>query len=311
MQALLAGYHMIEQLKGLLRKKVEHMPELPEVENVKNALCQQVKGRQIQGVEVKYEPMVKNMEVEEFKNKLTGQTIQQIKRRGKYLVFYLDDYVLLSHLRMEGKYFVVQPDFELNPHVHVVMTLDGGKRLLYQDTRKFGTYHLYDRSINLEETPPFKVLGVEPFSSQFTPPYLKEKLKNKKKPIKSLLLDQSVVCGLGNIYVDEVLYRARLHPLTPSSDLGDRDLENVVKYTVQVLARAIELGGTTIRTFSSSHGVLGSFQNELLVHQRQGEACPTCQSEIEKIKVGGRGTYLCPNCQRFNIKENERGSSTD
>lgn len=302
---------MIEQLKGLLRKKVEHMPELPEVENVKNALCQQVKGRQIQGVEVKYEPMVKNMEVEEFKNKLTGQTIQEIKRRGKYLVFYLDDYVLLSHLRMEGKYFVVQPDFELNPHVHVVMTLDGGERLLYQDTRKFGTYHLYDRSINLEETPPFKVLGVEPFSSQFTPHYLKEKLKNKKKPIKSLLLDQSVVCGLGNIYVDEVLYRARLHPLTPSSDLEDRDLENVVKYTVQVLARAIELGGTTIRTFSSSHGVLGSFQNELLVHQRQGEACPTCQSEIEKIKVGGRGTYLCPNCQRLNIKENERGSSTD
>ena len=180
------------------------MPELPEVENVKNALCQQVKGRQIQGVEVKYEPMVKNMEVEEFKNKLTGQTIQEIKRRGKYLVFYLDDYVLLSHLRMEGKYFVVQPDFELNPHVHVVMTLDGGERLLYQDTRKFGTYHLYDRSINLEETPPFKVLGVEPFSSQFTPHYLKEKLKNKKKPIKRLLLDQSVVCGLGNIYVDEV-----------------------------------------------------------------------------------------------------------
>ena len=108
-----------------------------------------------------------------------------------------------------------------------------------------------------------------------------------------------------------MLYRARLHPLTPSSDLEDRDLENVVKYTVQVLARAIELGGTTIRTFSSSHGVLGSFQNELLVHQRQGEACPTCQSEIEKIKVGGRGTYLCPNCQRLNIKENERGSSTD
>ncbi len=279
------------------------MPELPEVENVKNALCQTVKGKKITAIEVRYEPMIKNMSSQEFKNKLTGQTIHEIKRRGKYLVFYFDDYVLLSHLRMEGKYFVVHPDFELNPHIHIVMALDDGNRLVYQDTRKFGTYHLYDKSVDLEETPPFKVLGVEPFSPEFTPHYLKEKIKNKKKPIKSLLLDQSVVCGLGNIYVDEVLYRARLHPLTSSADLGDSDIENVVKYTVEVLARAIELGGTTIRTFSSSHGVLGSFQNELLVHQKKGEACGTCQSEIEKIKVGGRGTYFCPTCQNLDTGE--------
>ncbi len=279
------------------------MPELPEVETVKEALNQTVKGQTIKEIELRYEPMVKNMSADEFKEKLINQTIQAVSRRGKYLVFHFDDYQLLSHLRMEGKYFYVDSDFELNPHVHVIFTLENGKRLLYQDTRKFGTYHLYDKAIDLETTAPFQVLGLEPFATEFTPSYVKEKIQNKKKPIKSLLLDQTIVCGLGNIYVDEVLYRARLHPLTSSSELTDKDIENVVKYTVEVLARAIELGGTTIRTFSSSHGVSGTFQNELLVHQRKGENCYECHTPIEKIKVGGRGTYFCPTCQKLTVKE--------
>ena len=279
------------------------MPELPEVETVKEALNQTVKGQTIKEIELRYEPMVKNMSAAEFKEKLINQTIQAVSRRGKYLVFHFDDYQLLSHLRMEGKYFYVDSDFELNPHVHVIFTLENGKRLLYQDTRKFGTYHLYDKAIDLETTAPFQVLGLEPFATEFTPSYVKEKIQNKKKQIKSLLLDQTVVCGLGNIYVDEVLYRARLHPLTSSSELTDKDIENVVKYTVEVLARAIELGGTTIRTFRSSHGVSGTFQNELLVHQRKGENCYECHTPIEKIKVGGRGTYFCPTCQKLTAKE--------
>ena len=279
------------------------MPELPEVETVKEALNQTVKGQTIKEIELRYEPMVKNMSAAEFKEKLINQTIQAVSRRGKYLVFHFDDYQLLSHLRMEGKYFYVDSDFELNPHVHVIFTLENGKRLLYQDTRKFGTYHLYDKAIDLETTAPFQVLGLEPFATEFTPSYVKEKIQNKKKPIKSLLLDQTVVCGLGNIYVDEVLYRARLHPLTSSSELTDKDIENVVKYTVEVLARAIELGGTTIRTFRSSHGVSGTFQNDLLVHQRKGENCYECHTPIEKIKVGGRGTYFCPTCQKLTAKE--------
>lgn len=279
------------------------MPELPEVETVKEALNQTVKGQTIKEIELRYEPMIKNMSADEFKEKLINQTIQEVSRRGKYLVFHFDDYQLLSHLRMEGKYFYVDSDFELNPHVHVIFTLENGKRLLYQDTRKFGTYHLYDKAIDLETTAPFQVLGLEPFATEFTPSYVKEKIQNKKKPIKSLLLDQTVVCGLGNIYVDEVLYRARLHPLTSSSELTDKDIENVVKYTVEVLARAIELGGTTIRTFRSSHGVSGTFQNELLVHQRKGENCYECHTPIEKIKVGGRGTYFCPTCQKLTAKE--------
>ena len=128
------------------------------------------------------------------------------------------------------------------------------------------------------------MLGLEPFATEFTPSYVKEKIQNKKKPIKSLLLDQTVVCGLGNIYVDEVLYRARLHPLTSSSELTDKDIANVVKYTVEVLARAIELGGTTIRTFRSSHGVSGTFQNELLVHQRKERAVTSVTHRLRKLK---------------------------
>ncbi len=281
------------------------MPELPEVETVKEALNQTVKGRKIKDIEFRYEPIIKNMSPDEFKSKLINQTIQDVSRRGKYLIFHFDDYQLLSHLRMEGKYFYVDSNFELNPHVHVIFTLENGNRLLYQDTRKFGTYHLYDKAVDLETTAPFQVLGLEPFAKEFTKDYMKQKIQNKKKPIKSLLLDQTVVCGLGNIYVDEVLYRARLHPVTSSSELTDKDIENVVKYTQEVLARAIELGGTTIRTFSSSHGVSGTFQNELLVHQRKGEHCFECQTPIEKIKVGGRGTYFCPTCQKSMSKEME------
>ena len=277
------------------------MPELPEVETVKTILNQQVNGLIIKDIELRYEPMIKNFSPEEFKERLIGQQIETVSRRGKYLVFHFKDYYLLSHLRMEGKYFYEESDFELNSHIHAIFKLDNGRQLLYQDTRKFGTFHLYDKQEDLEQTPSFKVLGLEPFSESFTPAYVKGKIENKKKPIKSLLLDQTVVCGLGNIYVDEVLYRAKVHPLTPSQQLTDTEIENVVKYTVEVLARAIELGGTTIRTFTATHGVLGTFQNELLVHQRKGELCHECQTPIEKIKVGGRGTYYCPNCQRIKL----------
>ncbi|MDE5978245.1 MAG: DNA-formamidopyrimidine glycosylase [Turicibacter sp.] len=281
------------------------MPELPEVETVKEILNQTVKGQTIKDIEIRYTSMIKNMTPEELKEKLLHQSIQNVSRRGKYLVFHFDDYHLLSHLRMEGKYFYVNEDFELNPHVHVIFTFENGKRLVYQDVRKFGTYHLYDKSIDLETTPPVQLLGFEPFSKEFTPAYVKEKIKNKKKPIKSLLLDQNVVCGLGNIYVDEVLYRSRIHPLTISSELTDQEIADLVKYTALVLARAIELGGTTIRTFSASHGVSGTFQNELLVHQRKDEKCFECQTMIEKIKVGGRGTYFCPTCQPLTTKERD------
>lgn len=276
---------------------MKKLPELPEVETVKEVLVQKIQGLTIKDVDLVYEPMVKNVHPQEFKEKLRSQKIQGITRRGKYLIIHLKDYYLLSHLRMEGKFFYEQADTNLIPHVHAIFEFDNEDQLWYQDVRKFGTFHLYDKVMDLEQTPPFKVLGLEPFDSEFTDIYLKQKLMNKKKPIKSLLLDQSVVCGLGNIYVDEVLFHAKVHPLTQSSKLTEKEIKDVVKYTVEVLKRAIFLKGTTIRTFSSQHGVSGTFQNELQIHQRKGEACYECQTIIEKIKVGGRGTYYCKRCQ--------------
>jgi len=276
---------------------VGEMPELPEVETVKEALNEKIKGLKIKSFELYYEPMIKGISPQLFKEKIQNQTVQSLSRRGKYLIFHLDDYYLLSHLRMEGKYFYEGPDSELAPHVHAIFNFFNNDQLWYQDVRKFGTFHLYEKTVNLEEMPPFQVLGVEPFSEQFTDSYVKERLQNKRKPIKSLLLDQTMVCGLGNIYVDEVLFRAKVHPLTQSFKLTEQEIKDVVKYTVEVLDCAIKLKGTTIRTFSSQHGVSGTFQNELRVHQRKDETCYECKTVIEKIKVGGRGTYYCKLCQ--------------
>ena len=273
------------------------MPELPEVETVKEALKLHVQGYTIADIDVRFPKMIKTHEAEDFKALLKNQTIQDITRRGKHLIFHLDDYLVISHLRMEGKYFDRLVGDEPTKHVHVIWKFTNGKALWYDDVRKFGTFHLYPKDTDLEQTSQFKILGLEPFDPGLTYSYLTEKLAHKKKPIKSLLLDQTVFTGLGNIYVDEVLFRSRVHPLTISSKLTKKERENVIKYTQEVLSRAIALKGTTIKTFASEHGVAGTFQNELKVHTKKGEPCPVCGTIIEKIKVGGRGTYYCKKCQ--------------
>ncbi|HAX72722.1 MAG TPA: DNA-formamidopyrimidine glycosylase [Firmicutes bacterium] len=273
------------------------MPELPEVEAVKDVLNQQLKGLIIKEVDVRYEPMIKNMSADAFISLLTNKTIESLSRRGKYLIFHLNEGYLVSHLRMEGKYFYTDLDFELNPHIHSIFKLDNEKQLLYQDVRKFGTFHYYENEEALKDAAPFQVLGVEPFSSEFNFEYVSQKLKNKKKPIKTLLLDQSVVAGLGNIYVDEVLFLAKINPQKSSQQLTDEEIKNVIKYTKEVLQKAVALKGTTIRSYTSALGVVGGYQNELLVHMKKDEPCVNCQTPIAKIKVGGRGTYYCPVCQ--------------
>ncbi|MCL1949902.1 MAG: DNA-formamidopyrimidine glycosylase [Turicibacter sp.] len=275
------------------------MPELPEVETVKEALRLHVRGKTIEQVNVHHDKMIKVVTPDEFKEFLKGQTILDITRRGKHLIFHFPDFYMISHLRMEGKYFFHEKEPERGKHTHVTFQLASGESLHYDDVRKFGTFHLYPKNTDLEATSQFKVLGLEPFDPKFTFKYFTEKIQHKKKPIKSLLLDQSVVTGLGNIYVDEVLFRSRVHPLKMSANLTHKQRTDVVNYTKEVLSRAIELKGTTIKTFASEHGVAGTFQNELKVHTKKGEPCPMCGTVIEKIKVGGRGTYLCPRCQKL------------
>ena len=274
------------------------MPELPEVETVKRTLIPRITGKKITDVVINYETMIKGISAEEFKNNLTGQHFLNIMRRGKYLIFELDDYYLLSHLRMEGKFFYGESEFSREKHTHVEFKLEDEGSLKYEDVRKFGTFHLYAKGINLETTPSFKVLGLEPWDEVFDFVYVKNFLKGKKMPIKSMLLSQKLVTGLGNIYVDEVLFASKIHPLKISGELTDGEIHNIIEHTQTILAKAIEYKGTTIKTFTSSHGMTGEFQNFLKVHTKYGDKCQDCQAIIVKTKVGGRGTYFCPVCQK-------------
>lgn len=273
------------------------MPELPEVETVKNTLKRLVLNRTIVDVNIRYNNIIEYPSSDEFIEKIKKEKINDIHRRGKWLIFELDHYYLLSHLRMEGKYFLKQKEDEIDKHEHVIFKLDNGEELRYRDTRKFGKMILVDKA-QLNECKQIKELGLEPWDNDLTGSYLLDKYKNKKLPIKSVLLDQSIITGIGNIYADEILFLAHINPCKVASMLNISECNNIIKYTREVLEHAIELGGTTIRTYESSEGVHGRFQNNLLVHNRKNEKCPNCDTIIDKFVVGGRGTYYCKVCQK-------------
>lgn len=273
------------------------MPELPEVETVKETLKLKLIGKKIKDVKVYYDGIIAYPEVKEFSKQIKNLPIKDIKRRGKWLMFDLDKYYLLSHLRMEGKYFFKNKEDKLDNHEHVVFTLDDDEELRYRDTRKFGKMYLIKKE-DINSIGPIKDLGLEPWDDNLNINYLKDKYKNKRLPIKTVLLDQSIIVGIGNIYADEILFLSKLNPLIKCCDLKDNDLDNIIKYTKEVLEKAIKLGGTTIRTYTSVDGVHGRFQNELLIHGKDKDVCPNCGQPIEKIRVGGRGTYYCINCQK-------------
>lgn len=273
------------------------MPELPEVETVKETLKLKLIGKKIKDVKVYYDGIIAYPEVKEFSKQIKNLPIKDIKRRGKWLMFDLDNYYLLSHLRMEGKYFFKNKEDKLDNHEHVVFTLDDDEELRYRDTRKFGKMYLIKKE-DINSIGPIKDLGLEPWDDSLTKEYLRDKYKNKKLPIKTVLLDQSIIVGIGNIYADEILFLSKLNPLIKCCDLKDNDLGNIIKYTKEVLEKAIKLGGTTIRTYTSVDGVHGRFQNELLIHGKDKDVCPNCGQPVEKIRVGGRGTYYCINCQK-------------
>ena len=272
------------------------MPELPEVETVRRTLKSLVLGRKINSVDINFNNIIEHPTSLEFKEKIKGQIIIDIKRKGKWLMFELDDYYMLSHLRMEGKYFLKSNEPILK-HEHIIFNLDDHKTLRYNDTRKFGKIHLIEKD-KVYKTKPLNELGLEPWDKNLTSFYLKEKYKNKKLPIKTLLLDQSIITGIGNIYADEILFLSHINPLKKGCNLCDSELNDIIKHTKDILNKAIKMGGTTIRSYESSEGVHGRFQNNLLVHNHEKEKCPSCGEIIVKIKVNGRGTYYCPKCQK-------------
>lgn len=275
------------------------MPELPEVETIRKTLKRFVLNRTINNVDVYWGNIIKQPDDQEhFKQLLIGQTIHDIKRKGKFLLFELDDYTLISHLRMEGKYSVHYKDEPLKKHTHVIFSFTTDEELRYNDVRKFGTMHIVKKGEELIQKP-LSQLGPDPFDKEFTLDYFYKKLKSTNRSIKAVLLDQTVVAGLGNIYVDETLFKARVHPLKKANKLSKKEVQEVRKQAILTLEEAVAQGGTTIRTYVNSQGEMGMFQQELAVYGQENEACPNCGSLITKMKVGGRGTHVCLNCQKL------------
>lgn len=272
------------------------MPELPEVETVRATLEQFILGAQIERIEVYWPKMIQEMSVDSFKKRLVGQTIQSLNRRGKHLMFVFEQDVLISHLRMEGKYYIESHDAPKRRHEHVTFYFKDGRKLIYDDVRKFGTFHLREPQ-QLFTTPPLASLGLEPHDEGFSGAYLTAKLARRQQAIKTVLLDQHVVLGLGNIYVDEVLFCAGIHPLKKAHLIRPKKLDQIASCAQAVLEKAVALGGSSIRSYTSSLGVTGRFQNELNVHTKKDHPCKACLTPIEKMVVGGRGTYFCPTCQ--------------
>lgn len=272
------------------------MPELPEVETVRRGLEKLILGKKISTIDICYPKMIKTNLVE-FRKELPGQVIQTMGRRGKYLLFYLSNKVLISHLRMEGKYFYYPEQVPERKHAHVFIHFEDGGTLVYEDVRKFGTMELLALEL-LEAYFVSKKLGPEPIEQDFDLEIFIGALKKSKKPIKSHLLDQTLVAGLGNIYVDEVLWRAKVHPSRLSNSLTAQEARKVHDQTIEVLGQAVEKGGSTIRTYTNAFGEDGTMQDFHQVYDKAGQACSRCGSIIEKIQLGGRGTHFCPKCQR-------------
>src|SRR5699024_6940721 len=278
------------------------MPELPEVETIKKTLQLLIEQKTIESIDVYWPNIIKKPDdVEHFKQLLIGQTFETVKRKGKFLLFELTDYVLVSHLRMEGKYKLVKNE-EKDKHTHVIFHLTNGEELHYNDVRKFGTIHVFKKGEELTNKPLIQ-LGPDPFDEAFTFAYFKEKLNRTSRVIKAALLDQAIVAGLGNIYVDETLFQANVHPLKRANELTDDEIRRIQLFAIDTLEKAVQQGGTTIRSYVDGAGEMGMFQQELFVYGQEGKQCSTCGTEIEKLKVSGRGTHICPTCQLFDEKE--------
>jgi formamidopyrimidine-DNA glycosylase len=273
------------------------MPELPEVETVRKTLKNLILQKQIENITVNWAKIIKNpQEIEQFVDALKGEMIEDIDRRGKFLIIYTNKYAIVSHLRMEGKYGLFREDDPIDKHTHVIFHFTDHTQLRYKDVRKFGTMHLFKKGEEFCRQP-LCDLGPEPFSEEFTVEYLTKKLAKTQRKVKTALLDQKLLVGLGNIYVDEALFRAGIHPERIASTLSEQEISLLHKEIVLTLSRAVEKGGSTIRSYVNSQGEIGMFQLELYAYGRQGEECKKCGTPLEKTVVGGRGTHYCPSCQ--------------
>jgi formamidopyrimidine-DNA glycosylase len=273
------------------------MPELPEVTVISEDVAALAMGRQVLRAAV-FRPDVTNIDPEDFGRRLVGKTLRATGRRGKIIVLDFGDVVGLVHLVISGRVLRL-PAWQIPDRMNTAVLEFGGEGepVVLAFTRLWlGYFNLYESGAE-NEHPLISRLGPDPFSEKFTVEYLTSAL-DRKANIKGLLLDQSVVSGLGNIYVDEVLFAARVNPTRRANTLTSEELEKVHTATRDILGRAIEARGTTFDSYHDAFGETGKFQHQLQVFTRAGEPCPRCGTEITKSRVAGRGTYTCPSCQR-------------
>lgn len=273
------------------------MPELPEVETIRTRLAPLVAGRRIEEADILDSRLTRPHDPAQVAGELADAEIATLDRRGKYLVFrFSDGRALLVHLRMTGS-FLVAPAGGLqdDPHRRAVLRLDNGSDVAYRDVRRFGTWLL----VEPEEVEPYLAFknGPEPLGEEFTTRFLRERLANRRAPIKGALLDQRTVAGLGNIYVDEALWHARVHPLRPAGEIALNELRRIHNGVRRALEMGIARQGATLRDYRTPEGGSGSMQAEFKVYGRDGGPCPRCGAPIEKTRAGGRGTWFCPVCQ--------------
>ncbi len=267
------------------------MPELPEVETIRAQLAPRLEGRRLARVEILDPRLTRPYDLFEVTEELEGDRVVAVERRGKYLLLRLESgLALLVHLRLTGSF-----GFTPTSHERAVLELDDGSRLAYRDVRRFGTWLVLEDG-DLDPYLAVKI-GPEPLGARFTSTWLGTQLARRRAPLKAVLLDQRVVAGLGNIYADEALWRARVSPLRPANELEPDEVGRVHRAIRFVLRVGIERQGSTLRDYATPDGAAGTMQGEFRVYGRDGQPCPRCRTTIAKARVGGRGTWFCPHCQ--------------
>ncbi len=271
------------------------MPELPEVETIRRQLAPRVEGRALACVRVDDERWCFPLRPREMEQALAGRRVESLGRRGKYLVWELSgERFLLQHLRMTGN--LLYDPAERPSYTRVEIDLDDGHELLYVDARRFGTGQLADGPDALDDFLDAR-LGLEPFDAGFGAEHLRALARGSRAPVKAFLLDQKRIAGVGNIYADEALFRARVHPLRPAGRLTRAQWEALAPAIVETLEAGIDANGASIDDFRDLDGARGSFQDEFLVHLHEGDPCPRCGGPVRKLVAAGRGTYVCERCQ--------------
>lgn len=295
------------------------MPELPEVESIRRGLEPKIRGRRIARVELRLAKQLKNASPAQLQARLGGKSIQGIRRRGKFMVLEAEAELLLIHLGMTGQLtfwdhrlpdaanFVVLPHTGLqktatqhapDKHTHLLIHLEGGDRIQFRDIRQFGHLHLF-REAELAAFRPFASLGVEPLADDFSFPRFMKLLETKRGALKPMLLSQRPIAGLGNIYVDEALYLARLHPLRKAESLKLQEWRALYKAIPAVLRQGLKFGGTTLMDYRDAMGGKGQNQERLKAYGRSGKPCRRCKKTLERIIIAQRSSVFCPSCQRL------------